>query len=212
MKILIVNPVGNDRWNEEDKRAYEKFASKGTEIEIVSLPEGPESLENEGARDAVISLIEEIALARCHFYDCVIVNCFLDPAVAELKERGLSVVGAGESSLAIASLLGERMAVLSLYEATGMVKEMVLSYGFSNRATVESLGISVADVSERRDRTIKLIEDKIALMNDFDVFVLGCTEFTKIADSLKVKKAVITPIPAAVVMAESLGRVVHERG
>jgi allantoin racemase len=210
MRILVINPIETDRWNEEDRRFYEHFASTDTQIDVVSLPEGPQSLEKREARDAVVPLIKEMAHAHCKEYDCIIVNCFLDPAVNDLRREGILAVGPGESSLVISSFMGKKVAILAISESVEMVRDLVSACGFERDAVVETPETSVADMSERASDTVRAIEEKIGSMKGFDTFVLGCTEFTKIVKKIGVNKPLVTPIPAAVALAECLGKVVYE--
>jgi allantoin racemase len=210
MRILVINPIGTDRWDEEDRRFYRHFASPDTQIDVMSLPEGPHSLEKREAKEAVVPLIKETAHDHCKEYDCIIVNCFLDPAVNDLRREGILAVGPGEASLAISSFVGKKVAILSISESVEMIGDLVSACGFEMDAVVEPLEISVADISERVSDTVRVIEEKIGSMKGFDVFVLGCTEFTKIVKKIGVNELLITPIPAAVALAECLGRVVYE--
>ncbi|MCD6477727.1 MAG: hydantoin racemase, partial [Candidatus Aenigmarchaeota archaeon] len=85
MKILVINPVGTSRWDESDKKIYQRFTFPETEIDVVSLDEGPISIETRKAEADVIPRIVEVALKNHEKYDALIVNCCADPGVDVIR-------------------------------------------------------------------------------------------------------------------------------
>jgi len=45
MRIKVVVPVATDIWNKMIEEAYEKYKDPDTEITIVNIKKGPESIE-----------------------------------------------------------------------------------------------------------------------------------------------------------------------
>jgi allantoin racemase len=212
VRILVVVPVGTDRRNRERKEVCERYASPGTEIGVVSLPRGPLSLETRRDHDEAVPLIVEVVLKASEGYDAVIVSCFLDPAVGELRGRlkGKVVVGPGEASLHLARFLGNPITVVTVgaYEETvEMVREHVERLGFRD---VEVVGIpyGVLDVDRDKATALKLIIEEARRARDRGsrVIVIGCTTLSGLAERVQeaVGIPVVDPMKASILLAEAL--------
>jgi len=214
MRVLVVNPVGHDRWDYSDKKIYESYASEGTEVDVVSLPRGPESVETAEAYAEVEPLIIELVKGIHAGYDAVIVNCFLDPGVAKLRKilNNKVVVGPCEASLSLARNLSDKVAVVTVggdVETLGLIKERIKSLGFEN-VVVGVKGISLRVIELDRDREVTLRhlvnEAAKAVSEGADVIVLGCTGLAGMAREVSdaVGVPVIDPAWSALKIAELL--------
>ena len=214
MRVLVVNPVGHDRWDYSDKKIYESYASEGTEVDVVSLPRGPESVETAEAYAEVEPLIIELVKGIHAGYDAVIVNCFLDPGVAKLRKilNNKVVVGPCEASLSLARNLSDKVAVVTVggdVETLGLIKERIKSLGFEN-VVVGVKGISLRVIELDRDREVTLRhlvnEAAKAISEGADVIVLGCTGLAGMAREVSdaVGVPVIDPAWSALKIAELL--------
>jgi allantoin racemase len=217
MRVLVVNPVGHDRWDHSDKKIYESYASEGTEVDVVSLPRGPASVETAEAYAEVEPLIIELVKEIHAGYDAVIVNCFLDPGVAKLRKilGNKVVVGPCEASLSLARNLSDKIAVVTVgggVETLGLIKERVKSLGFEN-VVVSVRGISLRVLELDRDREVTLRhlvnEASKAVSEGADVIVLGCTGLAGMAREVSdaVGVPVIDPAWSALKIAELLASV-----
>jgi len=217
MRVLVVNPVGHDRWDHSDKKIYESYASEGTEVDVVSLPRGPASVETAEAYAEVEPLIIELVKGIHAGYDAVIVNCFLDPGVAKLRKilSNKVVVGPCEASLSLARNLSDKIAVVTVgggVETLGLIKERVKSLGFEN-VVVSVRGISLRVLELDRDREVTLRhlvnEASKAVSEGADVIVLGCTGLAGMAREVSdaVGVPVIDPAWSALKIAELLASV-----
>jgi allantoin racemase len=217
MRVLVVNPVGHDRWDHSDKKIYESYASEGTEVDVVSLPRGPASVETAEAYAEVEPLIIELVKGIHAGYDAVIVNCFLDPGVAKLRKilGNKVVVGPCEASLSLARNLSDKIAVVTVgggVETLGLIKERVKSLGFEN-VVVSMRGISLRVLELDRDREVTLRhlvnEASKAVSEGADVIVLGCTGLAGMAREVSdaVGVPVIDPAWSALKIAELLASV-----
>jgi len=214
MRVLVVNPVGHDRWDYSDKKIYESYASEGTEVDVVSLPRGPASVETAEAYAEVEPLIIELVKGIHAGYDAVIVNCFLDPGVAKLRKilSNKVVVGPCEASLSLARNLSDKVAVVTVggdVETLGLIKERIKSLGFEN-VVVGVRGISLRVLELDRDREVTLRhlvnEAAKAVSERADVIVLGCTGLAGMAREISdaVRVPVIDPAWSALKIAELL--------
>lgn len=211
MKILVINPVGTDVWNENDKKIYESFASGDTKIDVVSLEDGPISIETRYSEAIAVPKIVELALKLHEEYDAIIVNCCADPAVDVLRTLlDKPVIGPCEASLALASLLGKKLAIVTVSK-TGIpiFEELVLKYKFDKLVTsIRAIELSVPEIDKDLERTKALLikECKKSEEEGAEVVLLGCTGFAGLAKEIEqeVGIPVIDPVGAAIKIAEAL--------
>jgi allantoin racemase len=209
MKLLVINPVGHTTWDEQDKRIYESYAPPNSEITVVSLAKGPRSVETARAHRQVIPSVIEIAEKMSQGFDAVIVNCYLDPAVDALKKTlATPVVGPCEASLAVASVIGTRIGVVTVQgEALSMIRSRVRKLDRHKKViSVTGIPMGVLDLNEDLNRTkYNVIQAGQGLREKrrVDVICLGCTGLGGLAGDVQeaVEVPVIDPVCAAVELA-----------
>ncbi|WP_456396847.1 aspartate/glutamate racemase family protein [Thermococcus sp.] len=216
MRILVINPVGTDRWNESDRKIYEHFASEHTAIDVVCLEEGPESIENRIAETEVLPLIVKKALELHSKYDGIIVNCCLDPAVDVIRSAvETPAVGPCQASLALASVIGRKIGIVTVSKtAPPLFEELVLKYRMEERVvSIRGIDLSVPEIDANRARTMALLREEIsnAIKDGADVIVLGCTGLAGFAEELQkfFSVPILDPVACAVKIMED---VVEMRG
>ena len=211
MRVLVVNPVGHSKWDEQDKRIYQSFASQDTIVDVVSLPQGPPSVETPEAHAEVIPLVVKRVLEFKDKYDGFIVNCFLDPGVNLLK--GLiekPVVGPCEASMALASMVSSKIGIVTVgNEALWMIEEHVRELGFGDKlVALEGIDLGVLDIDKDIELTVKkLVEaSRRALEKGAEVIVLGCTGLAGLAEKVEreISVPVVDPSGAAIKVLEAL--------
>lgn len=208
MKLLVINPVGHTTWDEQDKRIYESFAPKDTQVAVVSLLKGPPSVETSKAHREVIPMVIEKAKIMSQDFDAVAVNCFLDPGVDPLKKiLGKPVIGPCEASLAIASLLASRIGVVTVHgKALQMVRRRVREIDHHRKVkSVASIPMGVLDLNEDLDQAGKKVINKseeLKVDHDVGAICLGCTGLAGLAAIVQqaVGIPVIDPVGATVEM------------
>lgn len=213
MKILVINPVGTNKWDEKDKKTCEEFASSDTQIDVISLPEGPLSVETPESEAQVIPLVTKIAIEYQRNYDAIVVNCCLDPAVDLLKGIiKIPVVGPCEASLALASTIGKKIGIVTVSnKAIWMIEDRVEELAFRDKVVhISGIPLGVLDLDENIERTKSLVveEAKKAIKSGSEVIVLGCTGLAGLAKEVQdiIGVPVIDPTGAAIKIAESLVR------
>jgi len=210
MKLLVINPVGHDTWNEQDRKIYESF-DPTSEITVVSLPKGPSSVETRQAHREVVPLIVEIAEKMQREFDAIAVNCFLDPAVDTLKKTiPKPVVGPCESSLAIASTVGNKIGVVTVRgEALPMIRNRIRRFDPHRMVkAVTGIPLGVLDLDKNPNETNQTVIEAIKPLRDkrhIDIICLGCTGLGGLARTvqLAVGIPVIDPIGATVELARA---------
>ncbi len=211
MKVLVVNPVGTSRWDRADKEYLERFARRDTEVTVASLSTGPKSIESYRSKALVCPEILKLASKNARKYDAMFVNCFGDPCVEALREiTEIPVLGAGETSMTMAGLLGDKFAVISPTRSTARqvesnARRMGLEMG---TFSVVGLDIPVLELERNRGRTIREIAKiaKKCLSNGAEVVVLGCTGMAYMADEVRrrIKAPLIEPASLTLKVAETL--------
>lgn len=112
MRIKVVVPVSTDIWNEMIREQFEMYKDPDTELDIINIKKGPESITCQYDRAwAELFTVLEAEKAEEEGYDGVILYCGMDPALLAAKEAlTIPVVGIAEPSLHIAYQLGKKLA------------------------------------------------------------------------------------------------------
>ena len=159
----------------------------------------------------MIPLVVERAVHLHSNYDAVIVNCFLDPAVDVLK--GIlrkPVIGPCEASLALASALSRKIAIVTVgNEALWMIEERVRHLGYlSYLVSLKGIRLTVLQLDENKEKTKSEVTKKAkeAVSEGAEVIVLGCTGLSGLAKEVQdaLGTPVIDPSGAALKVAESM--------
>lgn len=182
MRIKVIVPVSTDLWNKMIKEAYEKYKDPDTEIDIVNIEKGPESIESiyDEAWAALPTLLEA-EKAEKEGYDAVIDYCFGDPALEAIKEAlSIPVVGINEPSVHLASILGRKFSVIGVgsKESLGLMSDKIAHYGLTNSlASVRITDVRVLDIKKESNKLMNALteEGRKAIEEDgAEVLVLGC--------------------------------------
>ena len=211
MRILVVNPVGTRIWDKKDEGYLRRFARKDTSIKVVSLKDGPSSLETFQSMVSVCPAIIQLVKSVESDYDAIIINCFGDPCVEAIREIvRVPVLGPGETSMMIASLLGHKFSVISPTKKTALqVESRVRALGIEQRfASAVGLDIAVLDLERDVEKTVKAVvkASEKAVRDGAEVIVLGCTGLAYMADEIRKRLNVplIEPASLALKVAETL--------
>ena len=114
MKILIINPNSSPEMTGKIKETALGFAAGEFEVDCLPTPGAPDYIETYEdqlkAAPGMIQLVRENAKT----YDAFIVACHCDPNLDAIKEITTKlVVGIGEASMKIASMLGHSFSVVT---------------------------------------------------------------------------------------------------
>jgi allantoin racemase len=210
VKLLIINPVGHNTWNEQDRKIYQSF-DPTSEMSVVSLPKGPPSVETPKAHREVIPLIIDIAKRMYHDFDAIAVNCFLDPAVDTLKKTITKpVIAPCESSLALASITGTKIGVVTVHgQALSMIRHKVRRLDRHRKVkAIAGIPLGVLDLDKNPDQTKgRIVEESRRLQEKYrvDTICLGCTGLGGLARSVQeeVEISIVDPIGAVVGLARA---------
>jgi allantoin racemase len=211
MRILVINPVGTSRWDAADKKYLEKFARKDTQVDVASLRRGPESIEDYRSIALVCPEMMRLAKKNARKYDAMLVNCFGDPCLEALRETvRVPVLGAGETSMLVATMMGQKFAVISPTESTVRhVERNVRRIGLNPAAySIVPLNLPVLQLGKNRKATIRRIA-KLAekcLAEGAEVIVLGCTGLAYMSEEARkhIRAPLLEPASTTLKIAEAL--------
>lgn len=207
MKIMIINPNSDPEMTDAIQKTAERFASGDFEVVTRPTPGAPKYIET--YEDGVKAALGMIQLVRENEdkFDAFVIACHCDPNLDAMKEitRKL-VVGIGESSMKIASMLGHRFSVLSDNKHSIPNKEaLVRKYHLQDAlASVRAPEDDTQDLSNE-EKFLRIA--KAALEEDnTEVLVLGCAGMTGLGMTLqeRLNVPVLDGIVCALIIASGL--------
>lgn len=214
MKICAIIPILKEEIFEEITYKELKAAARSdVEISVVSIEKGPASIESAYEEEmAAPGILEKVREAEKEGFDAVIIDCMGDPALEAAKEIvDIPVVGPAQSSMAIASTLGDKFSVVTVLDRLiPLIWREIKDYGYEGQvASVRSVEVPVLELEEKRAevKAALLRESKKAIEEDgADTIILGCTGLIGMARELQeaLKVPVVDPGVAPVKLAEIL--------
>ncbi|MCR4434039.1 MAG: aspartate/glutamate racemase family protein [Caldiserica bacterium] len=212
-KIKVIIPVQTEIWTKPHFEELNQCKDADTEITVVSLDTGAESVEN-GYDDTwnALATILEVEKAEKEGFDGVIISCFGDPGLRAAKEAvKIPVVGVAEASIHLASMLGRRFAVITAGppDAGAYIMDNFKVYEMDHKCiAVRSVGFNVLDLTEDKTKVVTQFVQiaKELIQEGAEVMVIGCTGMTELAGQIakELPVPVINPAPAALKVCEDL--------
>ena len=191
MKILIINPNRDLEMTIAIQETAGSFVEKDIQVVSVHTPDAPKFIETYEdqikAAPGMIKLIRENEKE----YDGFIVACHCDPNLDAMKEiTDKPVVGIGEASMKLASMLGHSFSVISMTEQSIPNKEALI-----RKYHLQDVLASVRapeDIHKNLKEEEKYLETaKLAILEDkAEVIVLGCAGMTGMDKRLEKKLGV----------------------
>jgi allantoin racemase len=148
----------------------------------------------------------------------VVIDCMGDPGMKAAREAvSIPVLGPGETTMHIASMLGHRFSIVTvLSSCIPLMENQAKIYGVAGKlASVRAVDIPVLELEDDTERLVGALVDQSVQAIESDgahVIVFGCTGMLGCA--LGVQQGlerrgysgvpVIDPVPAAIKMAEAL--------
>lgn len=176
MKILIINPNSDKEMAEQIQKTATTFADNDFEVVCKPTPGAPSFIET--YEDQITCAPGMIQLVREHedTYDAFVVACHCDPNLDALKQiTEKPVVGIGEASMKIASMLGHRFSVVSASTHSIPEKEVLArKYHLQDvLASVRAPPGGVMTEEEYMKAAQSAVKEDMA-----EVIVLGCAGMT----------------------------------
>jgi allantoin racemase len=219
VRIRVVAPVVSREFEAMTLEALSPAARPDTDISVVSLDKGPPCIESSYDKAlAVPDTVAKIMQAEKDGVAAVVCSCYCDAGVEEAREVvSIPVVGAGETSMHIAAMLGHRFSVITtLDRRIPLVESLAAKAGVAAKlVSVRPVNMRVPQIVDDRARVVKTVVDEFigAVQEDgAHVLILGCTGMAGLAktmeDSLRKQGIpgvpVIDPAILALKVAEAL--------
>ncbi len=214
MKILVANVNTTAKMTDVIAASAQAVAAPGTEIVGVTPDFGAESVEGNYESYLAAVAVQEAILTYDGDYDAVIQAGYGEHGREGLQELlSVPVVDITEAAASTAQYLGHRYSVVTTLDRTvPLIEDRLLLAGLSQRcASVRASGLSVLELEEDHDRTVKTIvaESVKAVEQDrAEVICLGCGGMAGLEAAVREATGVpvVDGVAAAVTVAESLVR------
>lgn len=189
-EILVLNPNTSKEMTESIRKITEASVEPNTKVVVDHVKSAPESLES--YYDYTLAAVGLIKYVKDlpKLPDGILIACFGDPGLFELKELlDVPVVGIAESSLAVATLLGQNIGIIAASKkAVPMMWDTVRRYGLTERVrSIKALDMLVLELEKDPIKTSSRLREVIKEMKEehIDVVVLGCAGFTALNESIQ---------------------------
>ncbi len=175
MKLRILFIGGNEEW-------FEKIAEPDTVVETTWFDQRLEHLEYEFYEHiAIHNIIEQSIVAEKDGFDAIVIGCFYDPGLREVRELvKIPVVGVCEASLHVASMLsaGKFSILVGRRKWIPKMADNAQNYGLDSKiSSWRVLDLTVPDMEDKvKTQSAILREARAAVEEDgAEVVCLGCT-------------------------------------
>ncbi len=207
MKILIINPNSDPEMTEAIQKTAMEFAAGDFVVECLPTPGAPvfiETYEDQiKAAPGMIKLVRE----NEDLYDAFIVACHCDPNLDVIKEiTARPVVGIGEASMRIASMLGHSFSIIT-DTAHSIPNKEALVRKYHLQDMLASVRAPKEKIIKGQEEEMYLRVSELALEKDLaEVLVLGCAGMTTLDKPLQRKLGVpvLDGIVCALIIASGL--------
>ncbi|MFX1538347.1 MAG: aspartate/glutamate racemase family protein [Promethearchaeota archaeon] len=199
MKILIINPNSDPVMTEAIQKTADNFIYGDYEVTCKLTPGAPKFIET--YEDELQAAPGMIQLVRKNLdFDAFIIACHDDPNLDVIKEITIKpVIGIGEASMKMASMIGHRFSVVSTSTHSIPIKEeLVRKYHLQN--VLASIRAPSEDMRKYSEERMFLEVAKLAIEEDMaEVIVLGCAGMTGLDKYMQ--KALNVPVLDGVICA-----------
>jgi len=209
MRILVINPNSDPKMTAAIRQSACDFAADRFEVCCEATPGAPKFIET--YEDDVAAAPGMLRLVRQHEDTCdaFVVACHGDSNLDAIKESTKRpVVGIGEASMKIASMLGHSFSVVTTAKRSIPPKRAQ-----ARKYHLQDLLVSVrapdSDASDCGDEKLFLDLARVAVEQDLaEVIVLGCAGLTGMDKLIQEKLGVPTldGVVCALMIAEGLAR------
>ncbi len=196
MRLLFINPNSTEAVTESVVAAAQAILP---EAEVIGWTnrDGPPAIQGpEDGAAALPGLRALLPRARAEGADAIIIACFDDTGLAELRARAhCPVIGIGQAAFHMASLLGGDFSVVTtLPVSVPVIEENIAGYGFAGHCTsVRPSNLAVLTVEAGGPEVMARLGQEIlaARGEGAGTVVLGCAGMAH----LKAELAANSPLP-----------------
>jgi Asp/Glu/hydantoin racemase len=205
-RILVINPNSNKAVTKAMDEALGPLrAAPDIAIECETLAEGPLGIESQRDVDAVAPLVCRKIEAEAARTAAFVIACYSDPCLGAAREATTKpVFGIAQTGLATASLLGERIGVISILpSAVNRHWAYARALRIDGRIVADiAVNSTVADLQDERKLGARMLDvaRELRQRHGADVIVLGCGGMARYRAGLEAELGVcvVDPTQAAV--------------
>lgn len=212
MKILVIEPVKSKNFESDTTEYLKDLSENGTDVTVLSLPEGPPTIET--FLDVVEASPEIIKIVKDqrHKQDAIMINCFADPGLEAAREvSDTLVLGVAETTMHMAAMLSDKFTVITTdRNSIPWTENQALSYGLKDKlfsVVAVDIGVDSLNTSgETYERMLSAAKEELAKGSEAIVF--GCTGMKNFAEKLQanLEVPVLEPTQITFKVAESLSK------
>lgn len=196
-----------------DIEAVAKNSAQATTTIVAINPKyGPTSIQGKEDGEACLPGLYELfddMVTESTDFDAVIIACFDDTGLDELKSRSpIPVIGIGQAAFHAAAMLGHSFTtVTTLPVSVPVIEDNIKKYGFAGLSKgVRASQVAVLDVGEGTAHKITAEANRAVIEDQCDVIVLGCAGMADLANQIsrQLELPVIDGVALAVRFSEAL--------
>lgn len=191
MKILIINPNSDPGMTADIDKSAQRYAAGDFEVDTVLTPGAPKYIDTYQDMAQALPGMIDLLKGNMDKYDAFIIACACDPNLDVMKEMSTKpVVGIGEASLKMATMIGHNFSVVSTgHRATPNKLALIHKYHLDGEcASVRAPGEAPAGCS---DYDLYLTAAREAIDEDMaEVICLGCAGLCDLVDQLQAELGV----------------------
>jgi len=175
MKILIINPNSDLAMTQAIQDSASSYANGDFEVTCMPSPGAPPFIDTYQDAAAAMPGMLELFKKYQPDYDAFVVACHCDPNLDLMKELSSKpMVGIGEASMKMASMLGHRFSVIST-DAHSIPNKEALVRSYHLQDLLASVKAPGPEIEKRSDEEKYLLTAQAAIDEDMaEVIVLGC--------------------------------------
>jgi allantoin racemase len=192
MKIRIINPTFRGDRNKKALANYKSYASPNTDLSIVALENGPESIESYfDVGLAIPEALKQARIAEKEGIEAIVLDCMVDPGLFALREVvSIPVVGAAQASMHLAAILADRFSIITILERLRPIFNSLWKlYEMTEiGASIRTVEIPVSELRDHEEELIdSLIAQSVLAVNEDDAhaIIFGCTGMGGLTESVK---------------------------
>lgn len=196
MRILYLNPNSTEQMTASVIAGARASVPTGIEVLGWTNTVGPPAIQGpEDGAAAVPGLLAMLEPAQQVGADAIVIACFDDTGLAEMRAAAhCPVLGIGQSSYAMAGLLGRRFSVVTTLDVSvPVIAENIRRQGFDgNCAAVRPTGLPVLTVEAGGEAVIDRIVQEIvvaAKKDGAETAILGCAGMTGLREAIASRAA-----------------------
>ena len=207
MKILVINPNSDESMSEVILKNARDFAGNDFQVDVATNVTAPKFIvTNEDIALAAPGLMK-IVRENENEYDAFIVGCHGDPNLDLLREiTDKLVVGIGEASMKLASMLGHKFSILVPGDR-GIPNKEVLIDRYHLSKYVASVVFANSGNSDWQSKAPLIAAGRLAMERDHcEVIVLGCAGLGHITAELQAELGipVLDGVTSALIIASGM--------